>query len=789
MRKFILALLFPALSATAATGFSIAGSLRSATYIDGKPGGGDYLYVTASPKIYSIGNQRGGFPAVGFHITGEMGGIWMHPIKLLDGFDFSVGGTALKTADSFRTYPYASQFTYQTPQAKVTRTDFAADDMPVVISELTIENTTPRRMTFSVTAAVKSNLMGTWLSEREGIANGADRLVSFAGNRAVIKDDKNNWFAGALLAGAGKARLLPTATDGKKLTAPISGSVAIAPHSTATVRLFLSGSLKSAADASEQLSKASASLAQLVGAKRDRYAQIDSTAVLDIPDSRLQQAYNWGKYTTDWLVRDVPGMGRGISAGLPDYPWFFSNDQSATFNAILGTRQADIMKESMRMLMRHSDMANGDNGRIIHEMSSNGAVYDKGRMEESQGFNNAAWNIYRWTGDRQFLSEIYTRALKTYDFLMANDKDHDLFVEGYGGVEIEGLNDEMFDVACRTAEFLRDMHDMAAETGDMQRANMFALKADTLTERINRLWWCDKDSRYYDMLTDRKTALWLIDKALANWTSPDRNRWAIRHLTSLRDSINNGSYTSNGYNIFYNPSTIALTTGVADTLKARRYLKSVPFFCNRFGLYISGISRPDDIHLEEGSVAARLKGDFNYKEAIMVGATSNLAIAECMYNGADASMSYIDMILNNFNFATPGTTYEVCPDYGMFVQAWNVGGINIPIIQHFFGIRPMASHKTVDVCPDMPSAWHSASIKNVLIGDNSLSVSMKSDSSRATAEGQTVSYTVCSRQPGWTINFRLPDAAHNVSLNGRTLSGDSRQVVMRGTRNTIEFSL
>ena len=41
---------------------------------------------------------------------------------------------------------------------------------------------------------------------------------------------------------------------------------------------------------------------------------------------------------------------------------------------------------------------------------------------------------------------------------MENDKNHNLYVEGYGGVEIEGLNDEMLDVACHTQAFLSSMY-------------------------------------------------------------------------------------------------------------------------------------------------------------------------------------------------------------------------------------------------------------------------------------------------------------------------------------------
>ena len=43
-------------------------------------------YLTAGDKTYIIGTQDGNFPDLGGHTPGEMGGVWNHLIKLLDGF-------------------------------------------------------------------------------------------------------------------------------------------------------------------------------------------------------------------------------------------------------------------------------------------------------------------------------------------------------------------------------------------------------------------------------------------------------------------------------------------------------------------------------------------------------------------------------------------------------------------------------------------------------------------------------------------------------------------------------
>jgi hypothetical protein len=52
----------------------------------------DRRWVAAGDRAYVIGAQDGTFPPMGWHIRGEMGGVWAHPIKLLDGYWFSING-------------------------------------------------------------------------------------------------------------------------------------------------------------------------------------------------------------------------------------------------------------------------------------------------------------------------------------------------------------------------------------------------------------------------------------------------------------------------------------------------------------------------------------------------------------------------------------------------------------------------------------------------------------------------------------------------------------------------
>ena len=52
----------------------------------------DRREVAAGTRAYAIGFEDGHFYANGWHIQGEMGGVWAPPQKLLDGLWFGVDG-------------------------------------------------------------------------------------------------------------------------------------------------------------------------------------------------------------------------------------------------------------------------------------------------------------------------------------------------------------------------------------------------------------------------------------------------------------------------------------------------------------------------------------------------------------------------------------------------------------------------------------------------------------------------------------------------------------------------
>jgi hypothetical protein len=183
--------------------------------------------------------------------------------------------------------------------------------------------------------------------------------------------------------------------------------------------------------------------------------------------------------------------------------------------------------------------------------------------------------------------------------------------------------------------------------------------------------------------------------------------------------------------------------------KALRALATAETFVNPFGVFVTGIDRDASAGSDDGS----FKGPkvFSYTGAVMTLPTGVQAVAENNYGRPNQALNYLQRMARTFSFALPGSMYEVSPDYGMITQAWNIYSFAIPIVQQFFGIRPQAAVKKVVITPQMPDAWPTASLENVQIADNAVSVFYRTND-----EGE-VTISITQENPEWELQLQLPE--------------------------------
>ncbi len=594
---------------------SFEATLSGSPSIAGNPAYLSSPYVTPGDRAYMVGHQDGSFPDLGWHIKGEMGGIWAHPIKLMDGFDAFLhkdgNPIPLTNAVSFTNYPVANRhdYTLDSLELEVSRWQFVPDGKEGVVLEYTFTNTGEEERSMTLELRGRPDLRPTWLGERTEMIDGKDISNYDDALKAwVTRDSLNPWY---VVFGPGSEM---EGSRGKE--SGLSYDLVLPPGGTEHVRFAIAGSMSSEAEAKATYSDLLENAGRLLEEKNKRYSALADQSKLTIPDSALQQTFEWLKYNSDWMIQEVPGIGRGITAGIPDYPWWFGVDSEYALRGYMAIGQTDIVYETIRLLDSVSMAING-NGRILHEMSTNGAVFNPGNINETPQFASLIWHVYRWGGDRAFLERYFPTVKMGLEWLIqANDENGNGFPDGFGMMEIHGLDSEMIDVAAYTQAAFHHASLMAEVLGEQELAEEYAAKAEALKKKINEEFWSEAFGSYADFMGTDEQALHLIEDAIVRADTLNKP-WAIAELEETRASIRANPRSGLRPFVLHHNWVVntPMEVGIADTVKALRALETARNFINPFGMFVTGIDRDDSAGKDDGAFQGSKV--FSYTGAVM----------------------------------------------------------------------------------------------------------------------------------------------------------------------------
>lgn len=693
------------------------------------------IYLTAGEYMKTIGTQDGYFPDFGHHLAGEMGGVWLHPIKLLDGFWLRVKDkkrdiSVWAKADEFINHPWGSEFRYDHGlghiPASIIRTQFAPELEKGMTVRYELHNYSDQETELELELLCRTDLRPVWFSEEIGIEDGQEDCFETVSDwDGLAKDSGNDWYVkfGAEMPGVsgqkmrtGADVLGPEWTAGKGTGLSMTVDKTLAPGEKYTFDVYIAGSYTSSEECEATYERLRQNRNQLLEDKQRIFERIDSMSHLEVEgEERLNDIFSWAKWNTQWLVQRVDFIGRGLTAGSPHYPWWFGCDNSYSVQGLMAIGDFELARDTVDILRKMSMEANG-NGRIVHEITTMGAVANPGNTQETAHFIGMIWDMFCWTGDTGFLQENYDICVKGLDWLLREmDPDRDLFPSGYGIIEISGLNMELIDSAVYTAQAARALSQMSRVLGDSGSADAYELLADRMKKAINDMYWCEDEGLFADAVAPKKDIIPKADHLV---------RVAEKHgITGYRDYLDQllkGSgddEADRGW--LLNKNWVIVTpmeSGIADEEKGRRALERMRSseFIGDYGTYLSGL----------------------YQNEIMTISTGAHAVAEAVYGNADAALDLLQRMMRTFSMALPGSMNEMSPDYGCAVQAWTVYAMAVPLIRHFVGIKPLAHLRTVHMTPLIPSAWEGkkVSLKQLRIGDALLDVMLRSEQGNMHAE-------------------------------------------------------
>jgi hypothetical protein len=731
-------------------------------------------YVAAGTSAFVVGAEDGSFPPIGWHTTGQMGGVWAPPVKLLDGVWFSIGGHWLGAATKYTSGPGFVRLSFPAVGGVApTLTEFSPDGKPVVLFGLTLTPVHGKTTTARVAADAHSQVAAAypWSSTKPTFdAYNHQNAVSADPGTGVLqfRQQARPWFAdvganpqpATVRTGSGfwgpttasQQKVFGAKGRGGQLTWKLS-----IPAAGRTLWLGVAGSHTGAGPAASALR---AGLANPLGLLSAKVAGRDSTAALTsvkVPDASVQRAILWSKLNladlrrsiTNVAIRDVkagtaypkplatlPKLS-GIDAAYPDYAEFFGTDGAYATYSLAAAGQWQTAMEHLNTLRTVSRIVNGGTGKVIHEITSTGAVYfgdnsEPGDINETAQFAIAAGLVWQWSGDQAFLHQNYAFIKAGLHYLTSLEPGgrDDLWPDGAGIVENPALGNDALDVASETVQALGVLHDMAVAMGDHSTATWAAGRKKAMLAAFHQ-WWITNQSLYADSMCDGTEG----------------------NCTHAGQQLQQRWWT-----------TVApMEQGIAPTAKADAALTKMegPTFTGTCGLFVDGVGGPSGT----GGQTCYLVN------------TGAMARAEANYGRTSQAVTYMDKVASQLTVEMPGSLPELAASaqYNPFeaftsranvMQAWSSYGVLWTTVNDLLGVTPDVPQRSVTVVPDVPATWPSLSVSRLRVGNDQLAV---------TASHQAGDYrTQVSGATGLrlTIGTVLPTGAKpkSVTLNGHKVA-------------------
>jgi hypothetical protein len=807
----------------------------------------DRREVAAGTRAYAVGFQDGRFYANGWHITGEMGGVWTPPLKLVDGIWFGLDGQWVGPATRFSSgWGYTRYDLPDTAGLALSRTDFAPDGRRGALFGLEITNPGAAR-TVRLTVDAHSELMGQYPWGFTGVTpNASDNLPdtgSFDGRHLQFTDDgalpgaPEHHYAAlvgtALKPDSGEigdqfwgpqpghrctgtepgapADPKPSQCDdgpfGRGTGGQLTYTLSLPAAGSKTVWLAVAGSDKGLAPARGELARVLRDPAGQLAAKLASRQRLARMTRLSLPgDPLVEDAIEWGKQNladltqhaqdlqirwTDQGKQFPPPLGTvpkatWIGAGFPDYPWIFGTDAEYTAFAAVSVGQFETIKANLRTLRDISDILNDRSGVVVHESVADGSIWFG---HDSRHTNPDGTIAYDFNTDEtvKFPSAVALLWRWTGD---------------------DRFRDDLYDFTVRNLRYVVRNLDADGDgwpegLGNVERSGMGPEKLDNAVYFIRGLYDLADMAR-----SKHDTATWRWARNLAGQLQRrfDGTWWyeaAQQYADSLNEPGNQQSFQKHW--IGQTPMDAELR------VNGRTVPGLAPF--DHGSAALAGREDPcysGEHPLNPGLFHTGCGGGPNGEgELVVFGLTTSIqSIGEGnygrlgpgqqqRYTHALAETMFSEPATGGTPDEQPGAMPEIFPSpaqgpnidrcwtcRSMFMQAWGNYGTAWAVVHQWLGVRPDLGHGRLEVVPQVPAGQTSVQGRDIRLGRGSADV-------QATHTGSTYRTRVdVSKGVGAgkvALGHTLPAGSHpaTVTLDGRRLHHYRVVETNRGTEVTV----
>ena len=442
-------------------------------------------YFIAGQKMYSMGTMDGLFPVN--NTKNEERGIWAHPIKLMEGYEFTISEADdkvwhLDKSTHFEHEFHTCKFFYESDDFKVVREEFVAEYDPAMYIKLHITNRTNLSRTIEITMRNDFNIQPGWSSSSP---NGEDQVYVKDEMMCVYDKIKSTSWGGVVGCD------LPLAGFSIKDSIGIMRhSVELQPNETKTVTFLISvdsqDGVRGALNTYNKLKN------QEVSQQLKKIEYYDKQVLQGVQffssDERINQAFLIAKANVLMSVMDIRPyyVAPFAAAGFPVYARLFGTDFCFSSIGLTAAGFADVTQGSLACMAHYTK----EHLRAPHEVSSNGRMLGWDHVQINPQFIDALWQYFKWTNDIEFLRKLFPLCEETMEDLLATaDADKDQYPEGPGLMEQGGMFPERLVTAAYMYPAYIALSEMANYIASKYPASYYKEQALKYREKFNTDWW------------------------------------------------------------------------------------------------------------------------------------------------------------------------------------------------------------------------------------------------------------------------------------------------------------
>jgi hypothetical protein len=332
--------------------------------------------------------------------------------------------------------------------------------------------------------------------------------------------------------------------------------------------IFVAGATTGIDDARKTYQRLAANPDQFFASTQKYYDDyLSRTLSLELPDAKLQAAYDWSRISTIQGLVANPFLGTGLIAGYrssgetarPGFAWFFGRDSLWTDLALDAIEDFSTTRTALEFIAKYQRQ----DGKVEHEISQTASLvnwwtgypYAYASADATPLFIIAMNDYVTASSDTAFAREHWDNAWRAYQFLKSTYDTNGLprnFGIGHGWIEggpLLPVETESYQSGLGAAA-LRAMSSIAYAAGKQQEGETLTAEFQAQLKKVNGSFWdaaghtlafaLDKDNKpvatptvlttapmwFYIFDTDKANAT--IDR-IANWDSS--TDWGMRVIS------------------------------------------------------------------------------------------------------------------------------------------------------------------------------------------------------------------------------------------------------------------